>query len=92
MKIKKVLKMSASWCMPCKVYAKTFDTVKNEDKYKDIEFKELDVDENEDLVVEYGVRGVPTTVILDENDNVISKFSGNVAKSVLESNIDEAIG
>ena len=30
--------------------------------------------------------------ITDENDNVVSKFSGNVAKSVLESNIDEAIG
>ena len=90
--VKKVIKMSASWCMPCKVYAKTFDAVKNEDKYKDIEFEELDVDENEDLVIEYGVRGVPTTVILDENDKVITKFSGNVAKSVLETNIDEAIG
>jgi hypothetical protein len=30
-------------------------------------------------------------VILDENDKVISKFSGNVTKNVLESNIEEAI-
>ena len=89
--VKKVIKMSASWCMPCKVYAKTFEAVKNEDKYKDIEFEELDVDENEDLVIEYGVRGVPTTVILDENNNVLTKFSGNVPKNVLEGNIDEVL-
>ena len=89
--VKKVIKMSASWCMPCKVYAKTFESVKNEDKYKDIEFEEFDVDENEDLVIEYGVRGVPTTVILDENNNVLTKFSGNVPKNVLEGNIDEVL-
>ena len=89
--VKKVIKMSASWCMPCKVYANTFDAVKNEDKYKDIEFEEFDVDENEDLVIEYGVRGVPTTVILDENNKVLTKFSGNVPKNVLEGNIDEVL-
>ena len=46
--VNKVLKMSASWCMPCKVYAKTFESVKNEEKYKGIIFEELDVDDNED--------------------------------------------
>ena len=48
-------------------------------------------DENEDLVIEYGVRGVPTTVVLDENNNVLTKFSGNVSKNVLEGNIDEVL-
>ena len=89
--VKKVIKMSASWCMPCKIYAKTFDVVKNEDKYKDIEFEEFDVDENEDLVIEYGIRGVPTTVVLDENNKVLTKFSGNVSRNVLEENLDEVI-
>ena len=89
--VKKVIKMSASWCMPCKVYAKTFDAIKNEDKYKDIEFEEFDVDENEDLVIEYGVRGVPTTVILDENGKVLSKFNGNISKVELEEKIDEVL-
>ena len=89
--VKKVIKMSASWCMPCKVYAKTFEAVKNEDKYKDIEFEEFDVDENEDLAIKYDIRGVPTTVVLDENDKVLTKFSGNVSKNVLEGNIDEVL-
>lgn len=89
--VKKVLKMSASWCMPCKVYAKTFESVKNEEKYKDILFEEIDIEENEDLAIEYGIRGVPTTVVLDENNNVLTKFSGNVSKNVLEGNIDEVL-
>jgi len=89
--VKKVLKMSASWCMPCKVYAKTFESVKNEEKYKDITFEEIDIEENEDLAIKYGIRGVPTTVVLDENDKVLTKFSGNVSKAELEGNIDEVL-
>jgi len=86
--VSKIMKMSASWCMPCKVYAKTFNDVKNEKKYENITFEEFDVDENEDLAIKYGVRGVPTTIILDENDKVISMFSGNMPKSELEKRID----
>jgi thioredoxin 1 len=89
--VNKVLKMSASWCMPCKVYAKTFESVKNEKKYKDIIFEELDVDDNEDLVIEYGVRGVPTTIVLDENGEVLSKFNGNISKAELEEKLDEVL-
>ncbi len=89
MKIKKVLKMSASWCMPCKVYSRTFNDVKNEEKYKDVVFEEIDVEENEELADKYNIRAVPTTVVLDENDNVLSAFNGNVSKIDLEDKLDE---
>ena len=89
MKIKKVLKMSATWCMPCKVYSKTFNEVKNEEKYKDIIFEEIDVEENEELADKYKVRAVPTTIILDENENILSTFSGNVSKNDLENKLNE---
>lgn len=89
MKIKKVLKMSASWCMPCKVYSITFNDVKNEEKYKDVVFEEIDVEENEELADKYNIRAIPTTIVLDENDNVLSSFNGNVSKKVLEDKLDE---
>jgi thioredoxin 1 len=89
--VKKVLKMSASWCMPCRVYAKTFESIKNEEKYKDIIFEELDIEDHEDLAMDYGVRAVPTTVLLDENGAFITKFSGNISKVELEEKLDEAI-
>ena len=37
--VKKVYKMSASWCMPCKVYAPVFESVSKLDEYKDIEYR-----------------------------------------------------
>ena len=90
--VKKVLKLSASWCMPCHAYAKTFNAVKEEEKYKDVVFEEIDIEEQEDLAIKYSVRGVPTTVILGEDDKVLSKFSGNVPKTMLEKEIDTANG
>jgi thioredoxin 1 len=87
--VKKIIKMSASWCMPCRVYSKTFNDVKNKDKYKNIVFEEIDVDENEEMVNKYKVRGVPTTIILGEEEKVLSIFSGNVPKNFLEDKIDE---
>ena len=87
--VKKVYKISATWCGPCRVYSKTFNEVKNEDKYKDIIFEELDIEENEEIAIKYGVRAVPTTIILDDNDKALSLFSGNVPKSFLENKIDE---
>lgn len=90
--VKKVLKLSASWCMPCHAYAKIFNTVKEEDKYKNIIFEEIDIEENEDLASKYLVKSVPTTVILDENGNVLSKFSGIATKAILEEEINKANG
>ena len=89
MKIKKVLKMSASWCMPCKVYSITFNDVKNEEKYKDVVFEEIDVEENEEFADKYNIRAVPTTVVLDEKGNVLSAFNGNLSKRDLEDKLDE---
>ena len=86
--IKKVIKMSASWGAPCKVYAKAFHEVEKEEKYKGIEFEDVDVEENEDLALKYKVRAVPTTIVLGENDVVLASFSGNVPKKDLEKKLD----
>lgn len=82
--VKKVLKMSASWCFPCKMYGKTFEEVSKNEEFKDILFEEIDIEENEDLTEKYLIRSVPTTVILDENENILTKLSGNISKSSLE--------
>ena len=64
---KKVIKFFADWCGPCKVYAPTFESVKQELQSDEIEFVEINVDNDPDnLAGEYGVRGIPHTVILEE--------------------------
>lgn len=87
--ITKIIKLSASWCFPCKVYGKTFEEVSKNECYKDICFEEIDVEENEEIAEKYGVRSLPTTVFVDENDNILSKLNGNVTKAELEDNINK---
>jgi thioredoxin 1 len=76
--MKKVLKFSASWCGPCKMLSKTLEDVQT-----DIIIEEIDIDEKSELAVEYGIRGVPTLVMVDENVE-IKRNVGNLTKSQLE--------
>ena len=78
--IKKIVDAKASWCGPCRVFANTFKKVSEMEKYKDIEFKSIDIEEDEgELYVEkYNIRSVPTILLLDENNELVYKLSGNV--------------
>jgi len=76
--MKKVLKFSASWCGPCKMLSKTLEEVQT-----DMPIEEIDIDEQSELAVEYGIRGVPTLVMIDENVEV-KRNVGNLTKSQLE--------
>ena len=81
--VKNIIKLSASWCQPCKVFATTFHNVEKMEEYKDITFKDVDIEEDEEgevLAAKYQVRSVPTTLLLDENDNLIYKISGNISQ------------
>jgi len=74
----RLLKFEASWCGPCKMLSKTME---------DIEFpfpvEVIDVDQNTAAAVEYGIRGVPHLILLDENNNIVKRIGGNVPKETL---------
>ncbi len=89
--VKKVIKLSASWCSPCKAYAKTFEEVSRNEEFKDISFEEIDIEENDNIAEKYKVRSVPTTVILDENENVLNIINGNISRTALETAIKQGI-
>ena len=94
MVIKRILKLGASWCQPCHVFSKTFNKVAEMEEYKGIEFKEIDIEEDEDgelLVEKFGIRNVPTTLILDENDELIYKLSGNLPLNDFTEVINDAL-
>jgi len=79
--MKKIVKFSATWCGPCKVFAKTFHELEQDEELKDYSFKQVDVDEDEEMLsVKYSVRGVPTVLVLDENDELITRIVGNIPK------------
>lgn len=90
----KVIKLSATWCAPCRFYAETFKKVSGMEEFKDIEFKALDVEDDaeaEDLVNRFGVRGVPTTLIMNENGELIYKMTGNLKEADLVETINDAL-
>ena len=74
----KVLRFTASWCQPCKMLAKTL-----EDVVTQIPIEVIDIDNNQDIAVQYGIRGVPTLIMLD-GDIEVKRFSGMKMKNEIE--------
>lgn len=76
--MKKVLKFSATWCGPCKMLAKTLQSVQTE-----IEIEEVDIEQNPELTQQYRIRGVPTLVLL-QDDVELKRVVGVKSKEELE--------
>ena len=60
--MKKVIRFTASWCGPCKMLAKTLESVET-----DIPIEVVDIDQQPDLATEFGIRSVPTLVMMEDN-------------------------
>ena len=63
--MKKILRFTASWCQPCKGLAMNLMSAD-----LDIPIEVIDIDAYSEVAVEYGIRSVPTLVMLDENIEV----------------------
>jgi len=79
--MKKVIRYTASWCGPCKVFAPTFDKVAAETP--GVQFETVDVDSGHQSIMENGIRNVPTTVVIEAN-GTIRKQSGNMSADALK--------
>jgi thioredoxin-like negative regulator of GroEL len=77
--MKQVLKFSAAWCGPCQALGMT---IKSEDDWG-VEIKEIDIDEELDMASQYGIRSVPTLVML-ENGAEVKRKSGALNKVQLK--------
>ena len=58
--MKKILYFSASWCGPCKMLGPIMESLSGQ-----INYEKVDVDNNQDLSIQYGVRNVPTLVLVE---------------------------
>ena len=62
---KRVLRFTASWCQPCKMLAKNLESINTE-----VPVEVYDIDERTDIAMDFGVRGVPTLVMMDGNTEI----------------------
>lgn len=76
----KLIKLSATWCGPCKMISKTLEDV----DLSGYEFIEIDVDQQRDIAMKYNIRGVPVLVIEDDNGNELRRTVGNKNKTQLQ--------
>ena len=72
-----VLRFTASWCQPCKALAQQLEELGFD---KDVTV--IDIDEQQDLAIQYGVRSVPTLIAVDNNKEV-KRIVGVKAKDIL---------
>lgn len=85
-----VLDFGATWCGPCKKVSGIMDELAEEFAGK-VVIAKADVDDCEDLAIEYKVRNVPTIVFI-KNGEVVDKQAGAAAKNVFVEKIQALIG
>lgn len=77
--IQKIYKFSAKWCAPCNSFAPIFDSVMKKYDGK-FEVCKVDVDnctdEESEIMRENKILSIPTTLIIDENNDVAQKLLG----------------
>jgi thioredoxin 1 len=70
----KLLKFSAAWCQPCKQLDKVLKEALPE--YPEVELVDMPIEKNQETVMYYNVRSVPTMIMVDDNDQVLRTSVG----------------
>ncbi|MCX7797895.1 MAG: thioredoxin [Melioribacter sp.] len=79
----------AAWCGPCRMIAPIIEDLSEEYAGK-IKVGKLDVDENQQTAIRYGVRSIPTVLFIKDGE-VKDSIIGAVPKSVFIEKIQKIL-
>lgn len=82
-----VLDFWAPWCGPCRMLGPIIDELNEDNIGKDVTIAKVNVEENQELAVKYGVRGIPTVIIFKDGEEQTRKV-GVASKSEFQTIID----
>ena len=81
-----VVDLWATWCGPCRMIAPIVTELANEYDGRIVVCK-CDVEENDDLTIEFGVRNIPT-ILFFKGGQLVDKHVGAITKSDLQKKFD----
>ncbi len=79
----------AEWCGPCRMIAPIVEELSNEFDGK-LKVGKLDVDQNQQTAIRYGVRSIPTVLLLKDGE-VKDTIIGAVPKSIFTEKINAVL-
>ena len=71
----------ADWCGPCQMLSPIVDQVASE--HEDLKVVKINVDEAQDLAINYGVISIPTLVVIKDGQET-NRAVGLISKNAIE--------
>ena len=80
----KLIKFGAGWCHHCRKLQAVLDGM-------DVTYQcdQIDIDKDPAMAGKYGIRGVPTVMLVDDEGVEIRRFSGAKTQAQIQEWIDE---
>jgi len=88
-KLPVIIDFWAEWCGPCRMIAPVFEEL-SEDFEGKLKFAKVNIDENNSIANEYGVRSIPTLVLIKDGKE-INRITGFLPKPALKSKIESLL-
>ena len=79
----------ATWCAPCKAIAPALEDLATQYKGK-VKIAKVDVDENQGVAQQYGIRSIPT-LLMFKGGRVVEQLVGAVPKAKLEDTLKKVL-
>ena len=76
----------AEWCGPCRMISPIIDELSSEYEGR-VNIGKVDVDSNDEIVSQFGVRNIPT-ILFFKNGAVVDKQVGAATKAALTAKVD----
>ena len=80
----------AAWCGPCRAIAPTVEEIASEYSGR-LKVVKVDVDENQDVSIQYGVQSIPT-LILFKGGQAVERITGYMPKERLLEKLSPHLG
>lgn len=81
----------APWCQPCKMIMPQVELFAEDYSGKGVRVFKLNVDDNAETPIKYGIRGIPSLLLFKGGKVVATHVGGNVNKGLLARLVEDHI-